>query len=278
MMENTQDNWIAWIEKRSSIRTYQGIPLDAGQKGAILSLLDDVHAPFAGDVRFGFVDAEGRADMKLGTYGVIKEAKSFLVSAVKESPYDMETLGYFMEAMILKATGMGLGTCWLAGTFNRKDFGSAIGLTEDEHIPAVTPIGQATADRRMVDKVMRSLVGATKRKPWHELFFDGSFESPLKEGEAGDYAKVLEMVRIGPSASNKQPWRVLSKDGKFHFYLSPAKNYPRQAQRMDMGIALCHFEMTAKSLGLSGTYVVEEPSAVSCGDCIYLATWEPKTV
>lgn len=34
---------------------------------------------------------------------------------------------------------------------------------------------------------------------------------PLEKEEAGNYEAALEMVRIAPSASNKQPWRILKK-------------------------------------------------------------------
>ena len=30
-------------------------------------------------------------------------------------------------------------------------------------------------------------------------------------------------------------------------------------QRMDMGIAMCHFELTAREAGLKGEWVVKEP-------------------
>ncbi len=31
-------------------------------------------------------------------------------------------------------------------------------------------------------------------------------------------AEILEMVRWAPSAVNKQPWRIVYKDGTYHFY------------------------------------------------------------
>ena len=68
-------------------------------------------------------------------------------------------------------------------------------------------------------------------------------------------------VRQGPSASNKQPWRILKSADRFHLYLQRTRGYrnvfTRMAQvddmqRIDMGIAMCHFELTARELGLSG--------------------------
>ena len=95
---------------------------------------------------------------------------------------------------------------------------------------------------------------------------------------------ALEMVRLGPSASNRQPWRVVKGGEKWHFYLQRSPGYQERRlvklyttadlQRIDMGIAMCHFELTLKELGLEGKWVVEDPSSVE-GDGFleYSATW-----
>ena len=38
---------------------------------------------------------------------------------------------------------------------------------------------------------------------------------------------VLEMVRRGPSASNKQPWRVVRAGERWHLYLQRTRGYGR---------------------------------------------------
>ena len=101
----------------------------------------------------------------------------------------------------------------------------------------------------------------------------------------GEYAKALEMVRIGPSASNKQPWRVISHNQFWRFYLRRTPGYYADPikrvlglcdlQRLDMGIAMCHFELTARELGLKGEWVVEDeldryPDALTT----YVVSWK----
>jgi nitroreductase len=82
------------------------------------------------------------------------------------------------------------------------------------------------------------------------------------------------MVRIAPSASNKQPWRIVQTGNAWHFYLQRTKRYGKgtllfkflrlaDLQRVDMGIAMCHFELTARSLGLQGHWIVEEPESLN---------------
>ena len=272
-IKSFDDAIIEVIKNRSSKRTYQGQPLKNHDKEGILSFIESGSEIFPAKVRFGFVETSGDKDKKLGTYGVIKGSRTFLVSAVKEEKYNMEELGYRLERGVLYATAHDLGTCWLAGTFNRSDFGKAIGLKSDETIPAISPVGMATEKRRLLDSTMRTIVGSTSRKKWEELFFDGSFSNPLTEKEAGTYAEVLEMVRIGPSASNKQPWRIVRSGGAFHFYLAHSKNYPATAQRIDIGIAVCHFELTAKQLGLEGKFKIADPEMKSPENVEYIISW-----
>ena len=84
---------------------------------------------------------------KLGTYGVIKNARLFLAGMLKPAPMAAEDYGYCMEKLILKATELGLGTCWLGGTFSIGAFGLAAGLQDQETLPCISPIGYA-AERR----------------------------------------------------------------------------------------------------------------------------------
>ena len=83
-------------------------------------------------------------------------------------------------------------------------------------------------------------------------------KSPLPKEEAGSLAFPLEMVRLAPSASNKQPWRILLKDGDFHFYEDKEPGYsdrfPYDIQRVDMGIAAAHFDFSLKEKGIKGHF------------------------
>ena len=63
---------------------------------------------------------------------------------------------------------------------------------------------------------MRKAIKADERLPFEELFFDGTFDNPLSKERAGNLAQPLEMVRLSPSAVNKQPWRVIVADNAAH--------------------------------------------------------------
>ncbi len=84
-----------------------------------------------------------------------------------------------------------------------------------------------------------------------ELFFDGAFDTPLTKEKAESLAIPLEMIRLAPSAVNKQPWRVVVVDNTVHFYLKRSKGFSKEGkldmQMIDMGIALCHFALAART-------------------------------
>ena len=135
----------------------------------------------------------------------------------------------------------------------------------------------------MVESVIRRQAGADQRLPWERLFFDGTFDAPLSRDAAGPFATVLDMVRIGPSASNKQPWRIVKTGDVASFHAAHAGYATRNQsllgiadmQRLDMGIAMCHFALTAEELGLRGTWTLREP-AIEKPDALteYIASWK----
>ena len=192
--------------------------------------------------------SEGKA-VKLGTYGIISGATDFLLLVVEPTPLAEMGGGYMFEQVVLHATELGIGTCWLGGTFNRSQFKEVGLLRGDERLTIVSPVGYSAASRTLRDRLLRASAGSDARKSFGELFFNGAFQIPLAEAEAGPYKIPLEMVRLAPSAGNKQPWRVILKDGACHFYYRPGSFATN-----DIGIALCHFELTCQAMGLKGSF------------------------
>ena len=189
----------------------------------------------------------------------------------------MEDYGYAMEKNILKATALGLGTCWLGGTFRRSGFARRLNLSESELLPAISPVGYPGEARSLTDRFFRFSAGSDQRKEWSELFSDGSPETLLSREATGGYEAPLECVRGGPSASNKQPWRIVKDGSAFHFFLARTPGYDRmfkeiRLQNVDMGIAMCHFELAARELGLLGSWNDHAPGIPS-GGWEHIVSW-----
>lgn len=280
--EDNMDSMVEAVRQRISVRTYAGRPIEADKKQAVVDLLRaNTEGPFGQAVRLALVDfaeIEREEVRKLGTYGVIRGARLYIVSAVKEGRGAMEDLGYCFEKVILGATSLGLGTCWMGGTFRRSSFARRIGASEGEIVPAVSPVGYAGDGRSVAEVLLRRFAGSDGRKPWRELFFDGGMATPLAKEAASSYATALECVRLGPSASNNQPWRVLRQgDGIFHFYLKRTPGYDKlmrsvDLQLVDMGIALSHFELAARETGHAGGWMHSAPD-LEAGSLMYILSW-----
>ncbi len=275
------------ITRRYSCRTYRDSMLSEGDIAGLNRIISQNHTgPFGSGIRFMLKAAssgESSSLKELGTYGFIKNPAAFIIGAAKNSGMYLEDYGYVMESIILEATGMNLGTCWLGGSFRRSRFAEKIGLNENEIIPAVASVGYISDRERIAGSLIRAGAGAVKRMPAGSLFFDEKMK-PLTLDPGSVYSKALEMVRIAPSANNKQPWRIIKSDGKdiFHFYLDRSALYSAtnrlfklaDLQRIDIGIAMCHFELIARENNAAGSWGIDPGTAAqSPSGWEYITTW-----
>lgn len=266
------------IRKRYSVRTYEKKPVEADVRQQVMEYAETVSNPFGPKVRFKWLDKGAPENGKLGTYGIIKGADLYIGTAVPKDPHAMEALGYEMEKLVLYMTGLGLGTCWLGGTFNRSAFAEAMELAENELFTIVSPVGYPAEKKSLMEKIMRMGSKGDHRMGWEELFFINDFSTPLTKEEAGEYELPLEMVRLAPSAVNRQPWRIVMKDGAFHFFEKHTREdeVPGEIDmhRIDVGIALCHFHMTAEEKGLKGHFGKADVSEIEpAGNMTYITSW-----
>ena len=271
------------IRRRKSVRSYEKRPLSDADRDAVLSLIDELYAedsPFPAKIQMRLLEANaGTGTEKLGTYGVIRGAAAFIGVTVKNTEAAMEAVGYTFEKFVLAATDMGLGTCWLAGTFKREQFEGALQIAEDDIFPIVCPIGYPLEKQTLVNSVFRTMSKSDQRKEWGELFFDNEFGQPLSKEQAGDYVFPLEMLRLAPSAANRQPWRVVRRDSAFHFYreANPKSKYPYDLQRLDVGIGACHFHLAATERLLAGGFSrLSDPGISVPENMKYLFSWQTK--
>ena len=236
------------IKLRRSVRTYLKKPLNKKEEEILKNLLAEteiMRGPFGNHARFFYYSTNKAFDdeaKRIGTYGFVKNAPAFFGGVIKNTFEAIIDFGYLFEHIILELTKHELGTVWLGGTFSRSAFESQVG--ENEVIPAISPVGYPEEKLSLMEKAIRLTIKADRRKPIEELFFVNDFLHPILENHR--YMKYLELVHLGPSASNKQPWRVIVQDNKLHFYLERTPNYaqlvPFTMQALDMGIGIYHFE------------------------------------
>lgn len=247
------------VKERYSVRTYSKQPVSNDLKEKILSYADSLQNPFGPKIRFKFIEKNlSENGEKLGTYGFIKGAVLYLGAAVNKEKCSQEALGYDFEQLILYITSLGLGTCWLGGTFNKGAFAQEMELKENELFSIITPVGYPASRLRLTEKIFRQSLKADNRLDWDELFFENDLHSPLEKEKSGEYAFALEMLRLSPSAKNKQPWKIVFDGKAFHFIQLYAHEGSdgsgQEMHRIDMGIALSHFHLAVIEKNLSGRF------------------------
>ena len=257
------------IRQRKSVRTFTGEKLNEEDVKSINEYISAVDNPFGVPVTFRLLSAE--------EYGlsspVIVGAENYIAAKVKKVPDFELAYGYCFEKVCLFAASKGLGTVILAATLSRSAFETAMELSEDEVMPAASPIGYPAQKRSIRETMMRKGLKADERMPFEKLFFNGSFENSLDKAEAGSFAEALEAVRWAPSATNKQPWRAVADGDKIHFY--EAKTLKDSTlgdiQKVDIGIALANFEMMMQG---SGHFVFNGPQIAKPDNMHYIVTFE----
>ncbi|MBC3796383.1 nitroreductase family protein [Acetobacterium tundrae] len=266
------------VKARQSVRTYQNRPLTAADQDKISTYIAGLSNPFAIDVNFHLLENTASADgEKLGTYGVIKGATNYVGVSVAPGELGLEALGYSFEQLVLYCTSLGLGTCWLGGTFDRSGFSAAMKLKTGDLFPVISPIGYPAGKKRVLESVARWAAKSDHRREWNEIFYADDFAHPLTPTAAGDYAFPLEMLRRAPSAVNKQPWRIVQDQNAYHFYeVRPTKESKLgiDIQRTDVGIGACHFHLAAMESDLPGKFEkLEDPGIQATDPVNYLFSW-----
>lgn len=280
---------IETMRKRQSIRTYETQNIIESDYNKITDYINKEHnliGPFEKKGKINLIQVTDNVTdkgIKLGTYGFIKNPRAYLVGVTDNNKYSLLDFAYTFHRLVLYLTELGMGTCWMGGTFNRHSFEKKLQLGEGEFIPCITPIGYPKNKQRVFDKAVRFVVKADNKKPWDKLFYDTNFEVPLVKENAGLFEIPIEMVRLGPSASNKQPWRlVLSEDRKVcHFFIEHTPNYSAKLgydmQMLDMGIAMCQFELACKELNIEGQLELKDPKMDLKNEQIeYIASWRTR--
>lgn len=259
------------IQNRRSVRTFDGRELSKADIEKLASFANTIENPYKIPVSFKFMNAKEyglNCPVTVGT-------DLFVGGKIKCTQNASVAFGYSFEMFVLYAQSIGIGTTWLGGTMNRSAFEDAMELDSDEIMPCASPLGYPAKKMSLRESMMRKGVKADERLPFEELFFDGSFYTPLAKEKAGQWTESLEMVRLAPSAVNKQPWRVVACDNVVHFYLKRSKGFARteklDMQMIDMGIALCHLNLTAKENNLDVVFEQNDPKLET--DAAYIASY-----
>ena len=252
------------IRTRKSVRTFDGRPLTTGDREKLLKYVETIENPYHIPVAFVLLDKNKHG---LSSPVIVGE-DVYIAAKVPKVSHAEEAFGYSFEKMVLYAWSLGIGTTWIGGTLDRKLFEKAADTAADEYMMIVSPLGYPAAEPSEVDRKLRAKVRGDERLPASAIFYDGNFQTPLVDVEA---LAILESVRWYPSAANMQPCRIVRDGNKYHFYEQHTTGYRNayawDVQKIDMGIALCHFMSVTK-----GSLTMKNPDLDVNENMEYIAT------
>lgn len=235
------------IETRISCRAYTDEPLSQDTLDELRAYAQELTS--GTDLRFAIVGpAEGGAQLKLAKSMFKGKVSTYAALIGPDNNPTREKVGYLGEKLVLKATQMGLGSCWVAGTFDRKSVSEPLAAGEVLH--DVIPLGHAPAKQPIAQKAIRA--GLRKRDHRPEALFQGPM--PLTEAPAWISAGIDAVIK-GPSAVNEQPVVFVWED---EHLMATLPHHKRNLEYTDLGIAKLHFEIAAEAAGMAGAW---EPGA-----------------
>ena len=215
-----EKNWHDAIYARSSVRTYTGAP-DKEQLDRLGVLCR----------KLSWQGITVRMFKGPGLKGIKGTDVYAVVVAKKNTPMELE--GFMGEALVLEATAMGLGTCWLGAMFYPEIINRNVNLQNDEVVHCVISIGKANLP-----------AFNPKRKDVVKLC--GKTEDEL--AALGVWQKEAVMAaRLAPSAMNQQPWKI--EADKTGVSILETSVLLKKYAPLDRGIAMLHAAVGAYHAG-----------------------------
>lgn len=208
------------IRNRHAVRSYT----DAKISGAVLSALG---------AEIDRCNREGGLNIQLITnepdafggfmarYGKFSNVKNYIAMVGKKGKQLDEKVGYYGEQLVLKATALGLNSCWVGLTFSKGK--TACKVESDETLRCVISIGYGQTQGVQ-----------HKNKPMEALCrIQGDMPDWFRSG--------MEAAMLAPTAVNQQKF-LLTLSGGNSVRAETAGGF---YSKVDLGIVKYHFEIGA---------------------------------
>lgn len=203
------------MEQRHSVRQYKDVRIEQEKRDVLDELAKELSERSGLNIKVIYDEPNG-FDSKMAHYGNFKNVKNYIVLSGRKG-LD-EAAGYYGEELVLKAQEIGLNTCWVYLTFNKKAVKKS--AAEGENLYCVISLGygenQGVAHK---DKPMEKLLDVEGEPPRN--FYDG-----------------VAAAMLAPTATNQQKFKIRYKNGITEI----VKNGIGFCMDIDLGIVKYHFE------------------------------------
>jgi nitroreductase len=166
------------VAARKSVRSYLDKPVEEEKLKEILEAAR--LAPSWANkqcCKYIVVKDKAKIEALAGTYRTwLKQAPVVVVACAdpKDSgshdgmDYYLIDVGISLQQLILAATNLGLGTCWI-GSFGEAKIKKALEVPDGVKVVAMTPIGYPADKEGVGTKIGKTYLGSAKRKPLEDM-------------------------------------------------------------------------------------------------------------
>lgn len=206
------------IIHRHSVRQYEKRPIEEDLVSLLQNQIETCNQE--GNLSFQLVLNEPKAFQGfLPHYGGFKNVQNYIALAGPDDDELDEKCGYFGERLVLFSESIGLSTCWVGGTFNKR--AANLKMTSGDRLCLIISIGYA------------ALEGKPHRSKDESHFYPQSPDNPEW------FVRGIHSAMLAPSAMNLQ---------RFHFIYNKddtvsASSGSGPFAKVDLGIAKLHFEI-----------------------------------
>jgi nitroreductase len=223
MDDNEIQGLYAEISRRMSVRNYRPGGPDGADLGKIEEGRKSLAALSDSTALLQIIPAE-KAGVAFG------HAPYCLCSYAKDDDDARLNASFLLQEMSLHLSALGFGSCWVGMAKPKNDFLEHGGL----------PFFKLLVFGKAAGAYRRESLSQFKRKNLSEIT------------DIQDCPKVLEAVRLAPSAMNRQGWKLRGEGTKIRLYMAANNILVRKLMDpltlADAGIALCHLWTAAKAL------------------------------
>lgn len=231
----TNEEYIQAMDMRRSRRTYSARALDDDTIQIIRELVDVVNKQANLDFRF-IEDASPAFKLFTGKFSAVALCGD-------DSEKTRLRLGYYGETIVLQCVYHGLGTCWVAGTYDENKIISRLDLPKSVKLHGLIVIGNVKKELSAKEKIMYN-VTHKKNKPYQKMF------EVCDEKLPPCYAYAMQLVEKAPSSTNSRPVHFKYENGGISAYVEE----PYSVKSIDFGIAQLHFTLGAAAKGVKGEW------------------------
>jgi len=221
------------INLRISRRTYNKTLLTQLQSDELVGLINKLNKKLGLSIKLVVGDAKAFGKFSK-SYGMFTGVQNYIAMVGKVNDKDaMEKIGIAGEEIVLSATIMGLGTCWVAATFDKN--GCECEVLADESLICVIPIGECQDSQTLKEKFFRKLSHRSTKSIESMVTSDVPLPEWLMNG--------MVAVQKAPSALNAQPVKFDYQNGILSAFVEKTDGY----QEIDLGIAKYHFSVASQA-------------------------------